>query len=291
VPTPNPSVFGQDVTLDASVAGGPDAPSGVPAPSGSVTFRDGSTVLGTSTLSGGHATLHVASLNPGLHSLSATYGGGANFAGSSGTASLTVNRDDSVTTLTPYPSPSTFGQDVILYADVTHVAGAPSSLPIPAGTVTFFDGPLTLGTVPLWGIQAVFDAGTPNAGTHAYRAVYSGDQYFNGSSVTTNEIVNKAPTHLLAASAVATLNPFALPLFQLSATLTSTVTGKPVPGKLVTMRAGGTVVCQAVTNASGTATCSGTGSVPTIVLNGGYTATFGGDGNYLPTSTSAGLIG
>jgi hypothetical protein len=46
-----------------------------PAADGSVTFREGSTVLGTVDVANGQATLTIASLAPGVHSITSTYNG------------------------------------------------------------------------------------------------------------------------------------------------------------------------------------------------------------------------
>jgi DNA-binding beta-propeller fold protein YncE len=72
----NPALFGQSVTFTATVTGGG------PAPTGSVSFSDGSTPLGTGTVSGGVAKVTVSSLTLGSHAITATYGGDANYAGS-----------------------------------------------------------------------------------------------------------------------------------------------------------------------------------------------------------------
>ncbi len=79
----NPSVVGQPITLTAKVA---TVPSGLPDPGGSVTFKDGTTVLGTSTLNSGIATLTVSTLGLGTHSITASYNGNGNLQGSSSTA-------------------------------------------------------------------------------------------------------------------------------------------------------------------------------------------------------------
>jgi len=62
-------------------------------PTGTVTFFDGATSLGTDTLSGaGTAALTLSSLAVGAHSLTAVYGGDSNNLGStSGAASVSVN--------------------------------------------------------------------------------------------------------------------------------------------------------------------------------------------------------
>jgi len=47
---------------------------------GSIVFKDGSTVLGTVGLTGGSASISLSFLIVGTHSITATYGGDANFA-------------------------------------------------------------------------------------------------------------------------------------------------------------------------------------------------------------------
>jgi hypothetical protein len=74
-----PSVFGQSVTFTATVE--VVAP-GVGNPSGTVTFRDGTTILGSETLSGGSASLGTAGLGVGPHAITATYEGDLDFSSS-----------------------------------------------------------------------------------------------------------------------------------------------------------------------------------------------------------------
>ncbi|MFD1275556.1 Ig-like domain-containing protein [Streptomyces kaempferi] len=69
---PDPSVFGQGKVLTATVT--VVAP-GTGVPSGTVSFFDGATLLGTGTLAGGVATFTTATLNAGSHPLTAVYGG------------------------------------------------------------------------------------------------------------------------------------------------------------------------------------------------------------------------
>src|SRR5262249_20276885 len=69
--SPNPSAFGRFVTFTATVTGS--------SPTGTVTFKDGSTVIGTGTLNGsGQATFTTCTLSVGTHSITATYNGDAN---------------------------------------------------------------------------------------------------------------------------------------------------------------------------------------------------------------------
>lgn len=80
----NPTTYGNSVTLTAIVT-----PS---AATGSVTFEDGASVLGTSPLSSGSATYTTDQLSVGSHSLSAMYLGNSSYSASTGTTNLTVNQ-------------------------------------------------------------------------------------------------------------------------------------------------------------------------------------------------------
>src|SRR5262249_54182286 len=83
--SPNPSTSGQAVTFTATVS-----PS---AATGSVTFKDGATTIGSGTLSGGTATFTTSSLSTGAHSITAAYSGNASFAPStSAPVTQTVNQ-------------------------------------------------------------------------------------------------------------------------------------------------------------------------------------------------------
>ncbi|HEY6291622.1 MAG TPA: Ig-like domain repeat protein [Terriglobia bacterium] len=69
----NPSKSAQSVTFTATVT------SGAGTPTGTVTFKDGATTLGTGTLSSGKATFSTSSLTVGTHSITAVYGGATDF--------------------------------------------------------------------------------------------------------------------------------------------------------------------------------------------------------------------
>jgi hypothetical protein len=72
----NPSNYGQSVTFTFTVTGVP----GLAIPSGSIAFSDGSTLLASPTLNGsGVATYSTVMLTGGTHSLTAVYGGDANY--------------------------------------------------------------------------------------------------------------------------------------------------------------------------------------------------------------------
>jgi|GEM_PF-1818677 len=72
----NPSNAGQTVKFTATVS------SPTTAPTGTVTFMDGTTVLGTASLAGGKASYSTSTLSVGSHTITAVYGGTANIGGS-----------------------------------------------------------------------------------------------------------------------------------------------------------------------------------------------------------------
>ena len=84
----NPQNSGGSVTFTATVTPGTER--GSVAPTGSVYFYDGSTLLGSTAvaLSGGSYTAAYATttLTAGSHTITALYGGDSNYASSSGTA-------------------------------------------------------------------------------------------------------------------------------------------------------------------------------------------------------------
>ncbi len=136
----NSVAFGQSVTFTASVS---SSSSGTP--TGTVTFKDGSTTLGNGTLNGSaQAIFSTSSLSGGSHSVTAVYGGDANFAASVSSArSQTINQDSTATAISSSSNSLIAGQSVTFTATVT--ANSPGS-GIPTGIVSFLDGSTTLGT-------------------------------------------------------------------------------------------------------------------------------------------------
>lgn len=81
--TPNPSPYGSSVTLSATV---------IPSATGTITFMDNGTALGTASLAGGLATYTTSDMTSGTHEIAAIYGGEVNFTGSTSAALIqTVN--------------------------------------------------------------------------------------------------------------------------------------------------------------------------------------------------------
>ena len=264
-PAPSPAVYGQGVTLTAIVS------SAAGTPTGTVTFADGATVLGSSPLQAGVATLSAPALGAGAHALGASYGGDASFAAAtSPPVSLTVNPASTSTALVATPSPASYGQSVTLTASVTAVAPGSGT---PSGTVTFKDGATVLGTASLAGGTASFATAALAGGSHALVAQYGGDASFAGSaSGATSLQVAKGPS---AAALSASANPST---YGSALALTATVTGAgSTPTGTVAFADGSTTLCAgAALDATGRATCAAS------ELAGGthaLTVSYSGDGN------------
>src|SRR5205807_957603 len=192
----NPSIFGSAVTFTATVTS-----SATSIPTGTVTFQDGAATLGTGMLSGGNATLATSALVGGVHSITAVYGGDANFAGStSPILTQTIGKAASSTAVASSNNPSIIGTAVTLTASVTSpVTGTLT------GTVTFQDGTSALGTGTLSGGAATFITSGLTAGTHSITAVYSGDANFaGGTSPVLMQTVNRVASSTSPTAAAAT---------------------------------------------------------------------------------------
>jgi hypothetical protein len=154
----NPVSAGAQVTLTATVAPATTA--------GSISFTDGSTVLGSASLVNGVATLPVSFATTGDHFLTAKYNGAAvSAAGVSGTLTLSVTSTNATaTTLSVSPNPAAVGQVVTLTAAVP---GATS------GQVTFTDGAQVLGEAVVANGTASFATVLLGAGIHALKAAFN----------------------------------------------------------------------------------------------------------------------
>ncbi len=181
------STYGQSVQFTATVT------SGLGTPAGSVSFYDGLTLIGTGSLNGsGQATLSIATLAAGSHSVTASYAGNSSYIGStSGSLALSVAKATTTTTITSAPNPSLVGQSVTFTATIVSATGA-----IPTGAVTFKRGSTTLGTGTIDGTgHATFSTTALTSGPNTVNAVYGGSSNFIGSaSLNTNQKVNLNPT-------------------------------------------------------------------------------------------------
>jgi len=215
--SPASTVFGQPVTLTATVS----AASGTP--TGTVTLSVDGSALGSLALSStGTATVEISSLSVGNHSITASYAGNSDFSTSaSSTSVLVVGQASTTTTLSNSQATAIFGQPATLTATVAPVAPGAGR---PTGSVTFLDGANALGTVALGGGTAAYSLSSVGAGTHSFNASYSGDVNFAGSSAPTYPVtIGKATASVtlgnLSAtfdgtpkSVTATTNPAGIPV-------------------------------------------------------------------------------
>ncbi len=185
--SPNPSKFGQTVTLTATVTDLPGFDKGTP--TGTVSFFDGTTKIGTSNLnSSGVATLPVTTLAVGTDSITATYNGDTtNFATSTSLAVQQVVQSAQgaiSTALTLSAGTVAVGSSVTLTAKVS----AGTTTPPDGETVTFEDvtktPPTALGTGKLSKGTATFTSTAIPAGTYSVVASYPGDANFQPSTST-----------------------------------------------------------------------------------------------------------
>jgi hypothetical protein len=260
----NPSVFGQSVTFTATVSGSGGTPTGT------VSFKDGATTLGSGTLNGsGQVTFATSTLTAGSHSITAVYGGDTNFSSStSPVLTQSVTTTSSSVAIGSSADPSTFGQSVTFTATVTGSGGTP------AGTVTFKDGATTLGAGTVNGTgQATFSTSSLTVGGHSITAVYGGDSNYAGSTsaVLTQSVIVTSSSVAISSS----VNPST---FGQSVTFTATVTGSGgTPTGTVTFRDGATTLGSGMLNGSGQA------AFATSVLTAGthsITAVYSGDSNF-----------
>lgn len=281
----DPSVFGQSVDLTAAVSsscGGSIA--------GSVQFVADGTDLGgpVAVDSSGHATISTSDLAVGLHDIQAVFtSSDPDLAGSTGTLfpSLAVpgqfvKRADTTTTVTSSRDPSEFGAGVTFTSATSVVSPGAGTI---AGTVQFQDNGVDMGS-PM-GVDAAGQASITTSalsvGSHVIDAIFtSSSPNFNDSSGSLTQTVDKART-TLTYDGVTSADYH--DLAGLSATLTRTDDGTPLVGMDVDFTMA-SEHCSATTDTSGTATCT---IIPSEAA-GPYTVTasYGGDGDYLASSTN-----
>ena len=203
-------VYGVPLTFTATV--GPISPgAGIPtAGSGdaNVKFMDGSNALpgavSYSVVNGNlTATLTTPILTAGVHVITATYSGDANFSGrTSSPLRQVIQLAGTVSTVSTSAASAVVGQPVTLTATVSEL-GTGTGIPTAgsgAANVKFMDGSIVLpGTVSYNDVNgkliATLTTSGLTAGVHAITATYSGDVDFSGSSsAPLNQIVGPFST-------------------------------------------------------------------------------------------------
>jgi Bacterial Ig-like domain (group 3)/FG-GAP-like repeat len=218
----NPSNYGQPVTLTANVTS-----SGAASPTGTVTFKNKGTLLGTKALdANGNATLTTSTLPVAADSLAATYNGDAFNQKSTGALVQTVNQAALSLSLSSKSNPSVFGRPARFTATLTSSGG------LPGGTVTFSFGATTLGRgqVNPSGV-ATFSVTTLPKGVNPVVATYAGNASYSPATATVVQNVSNPPIpgvgSLVFIGDSQTANYFYQPALTLTATYNQFTAGYP----------------------------------------------------------------
>src|SRR5580704_13628265 len=172
--SPKTVVFGQSVEFTARITSKRPG-----TPTGTVTFTEGSTTLGTSPVGGGSQTASIFAVPSmeGSNSITPTYSSDSNFTISSASLDVTVGKAKTTSTIKSSQNPSNSGQSVTFTATIKPEYSGEAT-----GTVTFKDGGTTLGVSPVNSNTATLATTALTIGTNSITAVYSGDSNFSGNT-------------------------------------------------------------------------------------------------------------
>ena len=240
----------------------------------------------------------------GSHNVVASYAGDANSAPSvSPPISLMGTPFSTTVALSASPASGPSGQTFTFTASISPASSSGYSA---GGTVTFFDGGVSLGApaTVLSGV-AVLSTNSLAAGTHSITATYSGDANFNGSTTASPVLVTVTAQQTITFPQPAPVT-YGIAPFMLNATASSglpvsfSVVSGPatVAGATLTVRGAGNVVIQA--DQAGNVTTPPAAPVQRIlVVNraasalaltaSAFTVPFGGSVTFTATVSSANL--
>jgi hypothetical protein len=271
----NPSGYGQILLLNAMV----QPSSGTTVPTGTVTFKDGATTLGSVTLdSHGQAALSESTLQPGTHSITAAYAGSTQFAAStSGVLQQVITVQGTTTMIFSSVPSAAYGESVLFFVTVSANAGTAT----PAGTVRLSDGGTVFASPALDATgEAVAATSSLAAGVHTITASYLGNADFSVSSASLSETITKATTTLALSSSG---NPAPV-----GSAVTLTAAVAPASGSgaggVVTFFDGGSTLGSVAVGADSTARLT---TAALAVGSHSVTASYGGDANYTGSSAAA----
>jgi len=260
--SPNSSGYQQPVTFVATITSQSAGQA-----SGTITFKDGSTTLGSFAVSDNSASFVTSSLMIGAHSIRAIYSGDANFTGSTSTPlTQIVTKAITTTALVSSVNPSTYGRPVSFTALVS------SSVGLPTGKVEILNGTTVLATLTLASGSAKYTTSKLFPGSNTVTAVYLGDSKNNGSS---SSPVNQFVLDVTTTTLTSLPNPAVYGQTVIfTATVNSSI-GTPPDGEQVIFKQGATAL--------GTGTLSGgeaTLSVSTLAVGTKpIIGVYGGDSN------------
>jgi sugar lactone lactonase YvrE len=280
---PNPEIAGKPVAITATVT----LASGAPMTAGTVTFTDGTTSLGTVTVTAaGTATINPT-LAVGVHSIVATYSGDPNGAGSvSAALPLTVAQATTQTSVTATPNPAVTQAAVTFTAKVTGNGGIPTGSVIFNANGTPIGAPATLDATG----TATITYSALAAGSYTITAVYGGDTNDQGSTGTgaAQLVVGAIPTVTnLGVSATTGANPQAILVAVVQNNATGSPASLPTPTGTVTFNSiNGTTATPIGSSPVGS---SGVATLEPSLASGTYQveAVYGGDALHSSSTSSA----
>jgi hypothetical protein len=267
----NPANYGAALALTATITTNGNVATG------SVTFMDGSTRIGSAVLnSSGVAVLSTTSLAPGAHTILATYPGDGK-ASASGSGPLTVGvRQGTSVVVASDGNPAQTLSPVVFTATITNGGVTPVT-----GAITFTDGTTQLGTavVDSTGHASVRMA-LLAAGTHSITAAYAGDanDFASVSPVLAQLVQARSTTTALTATSTDPHNPQQVTLIGIVRW-----TGPGVPTGIITFRNGSNVIGTSPIDGSGAATVSIT-LLPSATQT--VNASYSGDESYGASASS-----
>lgn len=262
--SPNPSVFGQTVTISATISPGNFV-------TGSMRFFRDNVLFATAPVTT-RVTSVTVTAPAGSHDWRAEYSGDNTFLPSvSTTLTQIVSRAATATTLASSVNPSLFGQPTNLTAQVASAAGTP------AGSIEFFDGSTRLGSAALDdGLARIAVANLP-PGPHSLTAAYSGEANFD---VSTSDPLAQEVTIAQSRVSLVASQTHVKPGKRV--TLTASVSPAPpstvIPAGPVSFRQNGAEIGVGALNGEGTASIE-TGRLPLGTHD--FEAVFGGSASFV----------
>ena len=217
--------YGASGALVASVA----AANGSEVPTGTITFREGSAVIGAAPVNGsGVATLAISEVTLGAgvpHAITAVYSGDAAFDGDTKTFDLTVTQ----------------GAPTVAASSVTVTQGTSATFPVtvsssatakPTGTVTIMEGSsqLASGTLTNSAVTIAVATGALSVGAHTLTITYGGDDNFATAGVGVTLTVDASGTGGGGGDTGGSTTPTPTPTPPPTPTPTPTTTPTPTPG-------------------------------------------------------------
>jgi streptogramin lyase len=268
--SPNPSAITtvQSTVVTVSV-------SGAVQPTGTITLTSGGVTVGSGTLASGTAqiTVSASALALGADTVTASYSGDSNYSTTTGSTSVTVTTATPTVSVSANPTGITTLQSTVVTVSVSGAIQPTGTITLTSGGVTVSSGPLASGTA-----QITVSASALALGADTVTASYSGDSNYSTATGSTSVTVTTAtPTVSISAT------PTTITTLQ-STVVAVSVNGALQPTGTITLTSGGITVGSGLL-ASGTTQIAVSASVLALGADT-VTASYSGDGNYTPASTT-----